>query len=142
MIPALIWNSSHISSSKTPACSCFGAGCSTDSGIPDYRDTEGNWKRRQPVQHQDFLHKEQVRQCYWAQSLLGWRHLARAELNPGHQALVRLEAASYVHQLVTQNVDSLHQRAGSRRVIDLHGRLDTVESAWPARDADRVPNSK
>lgn len=104
-----------------------GAGCSTDSGIPDYRDAEGSWKRPQPVQFQDFMQKEAVRSRYWARSLIGWRRFAQAEPNAAHVALAQLEAAGYVHQLVTQNVDGLHQRAGSRRVIDLHGRLDTVE---------------
>ena len=103
-----------------------GAGCSTDSGIPDYRDRNGDWKHRQPVRYQEFVGSERVRKRYWARSLLGWPVFARARPNATHAALVRLEAAGFVHQLVTQNVDGLHQRAGGRRVIDLHGRLDTV----------------
>jgi NAD-dependent SIR2 family protein deacetylase len=104
-----------------------GAGVSTASGIPDYRDGEGNWKLRPPVQYQAFIHQAQARQRYWARSLLGWARLASAEPNPAHLALTRLERAGYLHQLVTQNVDGLHQRAGTRRVIDLHGRLDGVD---------------
>jgi NAD-dependent SIR2 family protein deacetylase len=104
-----------------------GAGCSTDSGIPDYRDADGQWKHKKPVQYQDFVNSERVRQRYWARSLLGWRHFAQARPNAAHRALARLEAAGFVHQLVTQNVDGLHQQAGSRRVIDLHGRLDWVQ---------------
>lgn len=104
-----------------------GAGCSTASGIPDYRDANGDWKRRQPVRYQEFVGSEQVRRRYWARSLLGWPAFARARPNAAHVALARLEAAGFVQQLVTQNVDGLHQQAGSRRVLDLHGRLDAVE---------------
>jgi len=104
-----------------------GAGCSTESGIPDYRDASGAWKHRQPVQYQDFVRSEAVRQRYWARSMLGWPRFAQARPNSAHDALARLEAAGFVRQLVTQNVDGLHQQAGSRRVIDLHGRLDAVE---------------
>lgn len=103
-----------------------GAGCSTDSGIPDYRDRNGDWKHRQPVRYQDFVGSERTRQRYWARSLLGWPAFARARPNATHAALAQLEAAGFVHQLVTQNVDGLHQHAGSRRVIDLHGRLDRI----------------
>ena len=103
-----------------------GAGCSTDSGIPDYRDRNGDWKRRQPVRYQEFMASERTRRRYWARSLLGWPAFARARPNAAHAALARLEAAGFIHQLVTQNVDGLHQQAGSRRVIDLHGRLDIV----------------
>lgn len=104
-----------------------GAGCSTDSGIPDYRDGNGDWKRRQPVRYQEFVACERTRRRYWARSLLGWPAFARARPNATHGALARLEAAGFVHQMVTQNVDGLHQQAGSRRVIDLHGRLDAVD---------------
>ncbi|MFI4921445.1 MAG: Sir2 family NAD-dependent protein deacetylase, partial [Gammaproteobacteria bacterium] len=103
-----------------------GAGCSTDSGIPDYRDAAGAWKRRPPVQMRDFLMSETVRKRYWARSLLGWRHFSRAEPNAAHHALARLEAAGFIAHLITQNVDGLHQKAGSREVTDLHGRLDEV----------------
>jgi NAD-dependent SIR2 family protein deacetylase len=103
-----------------------GAGCSADSGIPDYRDHNGDWKRRQPVRYQEFIGSERVRQRYWARSLLGWPAFAHTRPNAAHVALARLEAAGFVHQLVTQNVDGLHQQAGGRRVIDLHGRLDAV----------------
>ena len=104
-----------------------GAGVSTDSGIPDYRDGDGNWKRRQPVRFQEFIASEPVRRRYWARSLIGWPRFARARPGAAHAALVHLEAAGFVHQLVTQNVDRLHQQAGSRAVIDLHGRLDRVQ---------------
>lgn len=103
-----------------------GAGCSTESGIPDYRDASGAWKRRPPVQMRDFLMHETVRKRYWARSLLGWRHFSKARPNAAHHALARLEAAGKIAHLITQNVDGLHQQAGSRRVTDLHGRLDEV----------------
>lgn len=104
-----------------------GAGCSTESGIPDYRDAHGEWKRKQPIRWRDFATSAAVRRRYWARGMVGWRGFAAAEPNPAHRALAHLEEAGFVHHLVTQNVDGLHQRAGSRRVIDLHGRLDRVQ---------------
>lgn len=103
-----------------------GAGCSTGSGIPDYRDLDGRWKRPQPVTLQAFMGSAATRQRYWARSLLGWRLMARAEPGVAHLALARLERLGHVHCLVTQNVDGLHGAAGSRQVIDLHGRIDGV----------------
>jgi len=104
-----------------------GAGCSTDSGIPDYRDSAGAWKRKPPVQQREFVAHHAVRQRYWARSLLGWRHFSKATPNAAHRALARLESAGRLHHLITQNVDGLHQQAGSRAVTDLHGRLDEVQ---------------
>jgi NAD-dependent SIR2 family protein deacetylase len=103
-----------------------GAGCSTESGIPDYRDTAGNWKRQQPIMFQAFVGDERARKRYWARSLAGFRRMRTARPNDAHFALAALERHGRVTQLVTQNVDSLHQAAGSRSVIDLHGRIDTV----------------
>lgn len=103
-----------------------GAGVSTGSGIPDYRDGDGNWKRSPPVQYRDFVESEAVRRRYWARSFAGWPMFAAARPGVAHVALARLEQAGRIAQLVTQNVDRLHQRAGSRNVIDLHGRLDEV----------------
>jgi NAD-dependent SIR2 family protein deacetylase len=103
-----------------------GAGCSTDSGIPDYRDADGAWKRAQPVMYQAFMSDLHTRRRYWARSLVGWRHFRRAQPNETHRALARLEAGGRVELLVTQNVDRLHQAAGSESVVDLHGRLDQV----------------
>lgn len=104
-----------------------GAGCSTASGIPDYRDEQGDWKRKPPVQLRDFVTSVPTRRRYWARALLGWRRFAGAAPNGAHRALAALEAAGRLVHLITQNVDGLHQRAGSRRVTDLHGRLDEVE---------------
>jgi NAD-dependent SIR2 family protein deacetylase len=103
-----------------------GAGCSTDSGIPDYRDTNGGWKRPQPVTYQAFMGERGTRQRYWARSLVGWRRFGRATPNATHLALARLERQGRVATLLTQNVDGLHQAAGHQSVIDLHGRLDEV----------------
>ena len=103
-----------------------GAGCSAPSGIPDYRDAEGQWKRAQPMTYQAFAESESARRRYWARSLLGWRRICAAAPNAAHRALARLEVSGVSERLVTQNVDRLHQAAGSERVIDLHGRLDRV----------------
>ncbi len=103
-----------------------GAGCSTDSGIPDYRDTHGGWKRPQPVTYQAFMAEKATRQRYWARSLVGWRRFGRARPNATHHALARLEQHGRLTTLLTQNVDGLHQAAGHREVIDLHGRLNEV----------------
>jgi NAD-dependent SIR2 family protein deacetylase len=103
-----------------------GAGCSTDSGIPDYRDADGGWKRAQPVTYQAFMGEELTRKRYWARSLVGWRRFGHALPNDTHHALVRLEQLGKMQLLLTQNVDGLHQRAGNQQVIDMHGRLDTV----------------
>ncbi|WP_058363379.1 NAD-dependent protein deacetylase [Xanthomonas translucens] len=103
-----------------------GAGCSTDSGIPDYRDAAGDWKRAQPVTYQAFMGELATRQRYWARSLVGWPRFGYARPNATHAALAQLEARGQVELLLTQNVDRLHQAAGSAAVIDLHGRLDVV----------------
>ena len=101
-----------------------GAGVSTDSGIPDYRDGEGAWKRGQPVQHQDFMSSETTRRRYWGRSLIGWPVIRNARPNPAHFQVAALEGLGLTTQVVTQNVDRLHQRAGTRDVVDLHGRAD------------------
>ncbi len=103
-----------------------GAGCSTASGIPDYRDEKGEWKHKAPVQFQDFIGAHATRQRYWARSLVGWARVSAANPSAAHTALAALEKSGAVSTLVTQNVDGLHQKAGSQAVIDLHGRLDTV----------------
>lgn len=103
-----------------------GAGCSTAAGIPDYRDANGDWKRSAPMRFQLFVGDALARKRYWARSMVGWRTMALAQPAPAHRALARLESAGRVRMLVTQNVDGLHTKAGSARVIDLHGRVDTV----------------
>lgn len=103
-----------------------GAGCSTSSGIPDYRDADGAWKRRPPVTIQAFTGDAATYRRYWARSFVGWPRISEAQPNAAHHALAALEDADRLSALVTQNVDGLHQRAGSRHAIDLHGRLDEV----------------
>jgi len=101
-----------------------GAGVSTDSGIPDYRG-EGA-PVRTPMTFQTFVGSESARRRYWAGSHLGWRNFAAARPNAGHAALAELEAGGVVPGVVTQNVDGLHRRAGSRHVVELHGGMDRV----------------
>jgi len=103
-----------------------GAGVSTNSGIPDYRGADGEWKRRAPITYQAFVHDPLMRARYWARSFVGWPVVANARPNRAHAALAMLEARGRVSMLVTQNVDGLHERAGQRNAIDLHGRIDQV----------------
>lgn len=103
-----------------------GAGISLNSGIPTYRDAKGQWQRSAPIQHQDFLRFEATRQRYWARSMVGWPMMSQAIPNAAHRALAAIQQQGLLHTLVTQNVDRLHQRAGSHSVIDLHGRVDEV----------------
>jgi NAD-dependent SIR2 family protein deacetylase len=100
-----------------------GAGISTDSGIPDYRGPTS--VRATPMQYQEFVGSRSAQQRYWARSYLGWRRIGQAEPNEGHRALVDLERAGLLG-VVTQNVDGLHTRAGSRSVINLHGEIASV----------------
>lgn len=103
-----------------------GAGVSTASGIPDYRDESGAWKHSQPMQYQDFVSSDYSRRRYWARSAIGRIRFKAASPNGAHIALARLEAMGKLSLLITQNVDQLHQQAGSNQVIDLHGSLDQV----------------
>ncbi len=103
-----------------------GAGISTSSGIPGYRDAEGNWRSPKPITHQEFVGSAAFRQRYWARSMQGWPVIAAARPNAAHVALAHLQQAGRISRLVTQNVDGLHVRAGSADVIDLHGHLRDV----------------
>jgi NAD-dependent SIR2 family protein deacetylase len=103
-----------------------GAGCSVESGIPTYRNHSGQWLRNQPIQHTDFINQASARKRYWARSLAGWPAVHMARPNDAHRALAAMEARQQIPLLVTQNVDRLHQKAGQKHVIDLHGRLDQV----------------
>ncbi|HEX8172655.1 MAG TPA: NAD-dependent protein deacetylase [Thermoanaerobaculia bacterium] len=103
-----------------------GAGCSTESGIPDYRSPGGAWTRHKPIYYASFVRSAEVRRFYWARSFRGWPRFAAARPNDAHRALAELEARGGVHQLITQNVDDLHQEAGSRAVVQLHGRNRVV----------------
>jgi NAD-dependent SIR2 family protein deacetylase len=103
-----------------------GAGISTESGIPDYRGPTTAERRYAPMTYQAFLRDTGARRRYWARSHVGWQQFARAQPNAGHRAVADLERRGVVTATITQNVDGLHQAAGSREVIDLHGRLDRV----------------
>ncbi|MBO3102229.1 NAD-dependent protein deacetylase [Cellulomonas fengjieae] len=101
-----------------------GAGVSTDSGIPDYRGPDS--PPRTPMTYQQFVADEAFRRHYWARNHVGWRHVHRTMPNAGHRALAAMEQRGVVTGVITQNVDLLHEAAGSRNVIDLHGRYDRV----------------
>jgi NAD+-dependent protein deacetylase sirtuin 4 len=103
-----------------------GAGCSTESGIPDYRGPATPPRARPPIQHREFVDKPDMRRRYWARSVLGWPRMANAQPNAGHRALAELEDVGVLAGLITQNVDGLHERAGSRAVVELHGALRRV----------------
>lgn len=109
-----------------PMAVITGAGLSTGSGIPAYRDRLGQWQHPRPVLHQDFLRIEAVRRRYWARSLIGWRLMGHAEPNGGHRALAALAERGAVSGVITQNVDGLHQKAGNHDVIELHGNIGRV----------------
>lgn len=109
-----------------PLVALTGAGCSTESGIPDYRGPNRPPRPRPPIQHHDFVTRPEVRQRYWARSLLGWPRFSAAVPNRGHRALAALERAAVLEGIITQNVDGLHQAAGSERVVELHGALGRV----------------
>ncbi|WP_425565858.1 Sir2 family NAD-dependent protein deacetylase [Pseudonocardia ailaonensis] len=110
--------------SGRPLVALTGAGLSTDSGIPDYRGP-GSPARR-PMTYGDFVSGPAAQRRYWARSHVGWARMRRAAPNPGHHALAALESAGVLRGLITQNVDGLHTEAGSRAVIDLHGRIADV----------------
>lgn len=103
-----------------------GAGISTPSGIPDYRDSDGVRRGRQPMMYQEFLSAPESRRRYWARAMLGWQRVRQARPNAAHQALATLQQRGRISDLITQNVDTLHDQAGSHDVIELHGSLHRV----------------
>lgn len=116
-----------------------GAGCSTESGIPDYRGPDTPPRLRPPIQHREFVDHAEIRRRYWARSALGWGQFSSARPNPAHAALAELEQRGAIAGVITQNVDSLHGAAGSRSVVELHGALARVRcldcGALISRDA-------
>lgn len=110
---------------EAPALVLTGAGMSTDSGIPDYRGADGS-RRVTPMQHGEFVGSSAARQRYWARSFIGWERFSAAEPNAGHRAVSTLQRAGVVGPVITQNVDGLHQEAGTDRVVELHGSLADV----------------
>src|SRR5215211_1624879 len=101
-----------------------GAGLSTDSGIPDYRGATGRLRRHTPMTYQTFTRDPRGRHRYWARSFVGWRQIRGARPNDGHRAVGSLQAAGLINDVITQNVDGLHQAGGARDVVELHGGLD------------------
>lgn len=104
-----------------------GAGCSTESGIPDYRGPKTAERARNPIQYRAFISDAEARRRYWARAVVGWTRFASAQPNEGHRALARLESRGVLSGLITQNVDRLHHLAGSRTVVELHGALHEVQ---------------
>lgn len=103
-----------------------GAGISTPSGIPDYRDDQGVRRGRSPMMYQEFLSAPESRRRYWARAMLGWPRVRQARPNEAHEALASLQSSRQIGGLITQNVDTLHDQAGSHDVIELHGSLHRV----------------
>ena len=114
-----------------------GAGLSTDSGIPDYRGATGSLRRHTPMTYQTFLRDPRGRHRYWARSFVGWPQIRDARPNPGHAAVADLQRAGLLSGVVTQNVDGLHQAAGARDVVELHGGLDRTVCLACGDVADR-----
>lgn len=103
-----------------------GAGCSTESGIPDYRGKGRPERPRAPIQHDAFIRSAAVRRRYWARATVGWERFSTCRPNPAHRGLAALEEQGRIVGVITQNVDRLHRDAGSRRVVELHGALADV----------------
>lgn len=124
--PAVSYSVEHAKSVLTGkrVLALTGAGISTDSGIPDYRG-EGRVQKH-PLTFDEFMGSERNRARYWARSFIGFRRIEKALINPGHIALAQAEQRNQLMGIITQNVDGLHQKAGSQNVIELHGRLDRI----------------
>lgn len=103
-----------------------GAGCSKASGIPTYRNADGDWQAATPIQHQAFTQRMSERRRYWLRSFFGWQVMSRAQPNSTHHAIAELETRGYCQHLVTQNVDGLHQQAGHTSMSELHGGIARV----------------
>ena len=103
-----------------------GAGCSTESGIPDYRGPLTRHKARNPILYKAFVGDPAARVRYWSRSVIGWRRIEEARPNPAHFAIAELEQSGAICGVITQNVDRLHHKAGSREVVELHGTLSEV----------------
>lgn len=113
-----------------------GAGISTDSGIPDYRGA--GRVARHPMTFDVFMGSKEAQIRYWARSFIGWNRIAEAQPNRGHFAIAQAESLGKIFQIITQNVDNLHQKAGAKNVIDLHGRLDQVRCMSCGQTLSRV----
>jgi len=124
--PAIAYSLAHAKALIEPGdiLVLSGAGISTSSGIPDYRG-EGRVQRH-PLTFDDFMNSTSNQARYWARSYVGFNRIAAAEPNPGHAAIAAAEQAGKINHIITQNVDGLHQKAGSQKVLELHGRLDRI----------------
>lgn len=111
---------------RGPVAVLTGAGCSTESGIPDYRGPRTGRRDHDPIQYREFVEQPATRARYWARSAVGWTRIRNAAPNDAHRALARMESNGDVLGVITQNVDGLHQAAGSQRVLELHGSLSEV----------------
>ncbi len=134
-MPSSIEKVSHLLSNSKKAIAFTGAGISTQSGIPDFRSPGGLWSRYQPIMFQDFLASEETRRRYWQMKKEGYYEMRTAKPNCGHIALAQFEAAGKIVAVITQNIDGLHQDAGSRKVLELHG---TSRSCVCLKCGDRV----
>ena len=110
-----------------------GAGVSTASGIPDYRDKRGDWKHAAPIQYQDFVKNDAARQRYWARSYVGWQRFSQARPNAAHYALAEMEASGKVDTVITQNVDRLH----SGRVASASSTCTVISAGYAASTAKK-----
>lgn len=116
-----------------------GAGVSTESGIPDYRSPQGSYsKGHKPVTHQEFIFSEAVRKRYWARSVLGIKYFAHREPNRVHKSLTKLQQMNFVSNIITQNVDRLHQKSGSVNVLELHGHAGGVKCLNCSKEYSRI----
>lgn len=122
---------------EQPFAVLTGAGISTPSGIPDYRDHDGVRRGKPPMMYQEFVGDPKARRRYWARAMLGWPRIRQARPNAAHAALALLQAGGKISGVITQNVDTLHDQAGSQEVIELHGSLHRVICLDCARHSDR-----
>lgn len=104
-----------------------GAGISTDSGIPDFRSPTGIWTKYKPVYFQEFMQSADARLEYWRQKAEGHSQFSGAVPNAGHRVVAKWQSAGRLRGVVTQNIDGLHQLAGSRDVLELHGNVRQVQ---------------
>ena len=124
---------------SSSAAAFTGAGVSTASGVPDFRSPGGIWSRYKPVPFQDFVLDPEARRRYWVYKKETYQDFADARPNPAHHALARMESAGRLRAVITQNIDGLHQEAGSERVFELHGTNRHVvcircAATWPAAE--------
>ncbi len=126
---------------RRSAAAFTGAGISTESGIPDYRGQDGIWKRIKPTMFRDYLHDPEIRINHWRRRLERYPELAAKQPNDGHRSLARMQRLGFLQDIITQNIDGLHQKAGSKpeSVIELHGSAHRVRCLECGEEFDAVP---